>query len=119
MNRKRLRNIFLSNINQPRVWSEIEKMMNFGIIDVGLLFENTGVAQGSVLSPLLFNIYMNELDSFIANLVKKEGVPFFKEDIAKSEAMKNYKRIKAEFSNNRVHTALHKYGSVEKVSNEL
>lgn len=119
VNRKRLRNIFLGHINQPRVWLEIEKMMSYGIIDVNLVFEKTGVAQRSVLSPFLFNIYMNELDYFIANLVKEKGVPFFKKDMDGSDAMKNYKRIKAEFSNNRVHTALHKYGSVEKVTNEL
>ena len=39
VHRKRLRNIFLSHINQPRVWSELEKMMNSGIIDVNLIFE--------------------------------------------------------------------------------
>ena len=119
VHRKRLRNIFLSHINQPRVWSELEKMMNSGIIDVNLIFEKKGVAQGSVISPFLFNIYMNELDSFMSKLMKDKSVPFLMKDMERSDAMKKYKKIKAEFSNNRVHTALHKYGSVENVSNEL
>lgn len=119
VHRNRLRNIFLKHINQPRVWEEIEKMMNSGIIDVSLVFETKGVAQGSVLSPFLFNIYMNEFDSFVGKLKQEKFSPFIKKDMDGSAAMKNYKRIKAEFSNNYVHTALKKYGSIESVRNEL
>lgn len=60
---------------------------------------------------------MNELDDFIESLSKERYVPFKKSDVSNSEALKNYKRIKQEFSNNRIHTALKKYGSIEGVRN--
>lgn len=94
-------------------------MMNTGIIDISLVFESKGVAQSSVLAPFLFNIYMNELDDFIESLSKEKYIPFKISDVSNSEAFKNYKRIKQEFSNNRIHTALKKYGSIEGVRNEV
>jgi exonuclease V gamma subunit len=43
VNRHRLKNIFLSHINEPGLWKEIEKMLNAGILDPSLIFEDKGV----------------------------------------------------------------------------
>ena len=46
-------------------------MMNAGIVNLSTVGTNTGVPQGSVLSPFLFNVYMHELDVFISRLKKQ------------------------------------------------
>ena len=116
VNRRRLANIFLSHIDSPRLWREIEKMMNTGIIDVKDIFEKKGVGQGSVLSPFLFNMYMNELDNFILNWRKKVTVETKREN---PEAMKEYKTLITKFSSSRIHTALKEYGDLEAMTKAL
>lgn len=116
VNRRRLANIFLSHIDSPRLWREIEKMMNTGIIDVKEIFEKKGVSQGSVLSPFLFNMYMNELDNFILNWKKKVTIETKNEN---PEAMKEYKTLITKFSSSRLHTALKEYGDLEAMTKAL
>lgn len=44
----------------------IRKMLKAGVIDFGeLMITDVGVPQGAVVSPLLANVYLNELDNFI------------------------------------------------------
>jgi len=72
VNRKRLKNLFNKQVNDSRFWMEISKILNSGvIIELEHLFERKRVAQGSILSPFLFNIYMHEFDQKIINLQKK------------------------------------------------
>ena len=122
VNRGRLKHIFLSYLNEPRLWKELEKMMNAGIVDPSLCFEDKGasplgpkrsfafvVPQG--LSPFLFNVYMHEFDRFmkdLADVVSKKGV----RDPA---AKKAYQNLVDEFSSRGSAAALKRYGSVEGV----
>ena len=115
VNRKRLKNLFTSYIKDARFWLEISKMLNAGIsLELQQIFEKKGVAQGSILSPFLFNIYMHELDKKVADLQKLTS------DVQKSydsaaygnlEAEHSYRKISRDFATDNLRRSLKKYGS--------
>lgn len=62
----RLLNIIRRHINDEAFINLIDQALKTEICSpIGVIKEETGVPQGSVLSPILSNIYFNELDQFI------------------------------------------------------
>lgn len=69
VNINRLKNIFLKYCPDNRVWGELNKLIKTKVINLeATTHDNLGISHGSVLSPFLFNIYMNELDRHIEKL---------------------------------------------------
>lgn len=69
ININRLENIFLKYCPDNRVWHELNKLIKAKIVNLETTTcNNLGISQGSVLSPFLFNVYMNELDKYIEKL---------------------------------------------------
>ena len=73
LNHSILIKILEENIYDKRVINEIWKMLNVKRVDfrfqsLELFFLN--IPQDSILSPLLFNIYMTKLDNFVTKIMK-------------------------------------------------
>jgi hypothetical protein len=116
IHRNRLKNVFNEVIVDERFWIEIQKMLNAGFVKENLAYyEDTGVPQGSILSPFLFNIYMHSFDEFIERLNKpnKESYKEAKNSqYGDQEARKAYKRLQYKYGEGINHT-LRKLGSTE------
>lgn len=91
-------------------------MINAGILDLSLCFENISVSQGSILSPLFFNIYMNELDKFVIKLATNISKGVSK---LTPEAIKEYNKLIREFSVRRIAYTVSQYGSVNAMKSAL
>lgn len=87
--------------------------------ELKILFEKNGVAQGSVLSPFLFNLYMNELDTFVLNLSKKRIIAYSRLEFDQSEAKKEYLKMMKPFSTRELAKTLRKYGSSDAMVSAL
>jgi hypothetical protein len=96
---------------------QISKILNSGVIlELEHLFERKGVTQESVLSPFLFNVYMNELDQKILSLQKKTTHIHKSHENAtygNQEAERAYREISRDFTTDNLKGALKKYGSKE------
>jgi hypothetical protein len=91
-------------------------MLNAGFVKENLVYyEDTGVSQGSILSPFLFNIYMHSFDDFVERLNKpnKESYKEAKNSqYGDQEVRKAYKRLQYKYGEGINHT-IHELGSKE------
>jgi group II intron reverse transcriptase/maturase len=73
INRKRLINILKKDIDDQRFFDIINKMFNTKVLEMDLKtkYSYEGVPQGSVLSPIFSNVYLDELDKFMEKLMKE------------------------------------------------
>lgn len=119
-NRKRFKNIFNSYIKDKRFWSTLNKMLFAGLEkELNIIVENQNIFQSFILSPLLLNIYLHELDKFIINL-QANSKRIHKESIndlyGNLEANSNFKTIPQNFCISKWKKALTKYSTFKKVT---
>ena len=91
-----LLNILRKTIKDNRFIELIRKMLKAGKFGEDFIYNKTysGTLQGGVLSPLLANIYLTELDKFIEYDIK----PMYHNDIKREES-KEYRIIRGKIQN--------------------
>lgn len=108
INRNKLKNTFNKYVKDPRIWEEIEKMLNAGyILDNTLQINDITTDFNSSLSLFLLNVYMHNLDQFIENLNRKYNKnKRFCESIGYGniEANKSYRKLVSKYSNKTLKT---------------
>jgi group II intron reverse transcriptase/maturase len=83
-------NILKKRINDPRFIRLIWKLLKCGVLDVErIIWSKKGVPQGSIVSPILANIYYHELDEFVQNLKDRFETPKTERKNLKSIAYKS------------------------------
>ena len=89
-------NILEKRINDPRFIRLIWKLLGCGILDQKVMtLSTTGVPQGSIVSPILVNIYYHELDLFVSRIKIELDTPPENRNKLKS---KEYKSIEHKIS---------------------
>lgn len=67
LNFNRLRNIFIRDFQEVKIWSEVERMFKLGILNMSLanVYWGEDIYSFSLLSRFLFELYLEDLDTFI------------------------------------------------------
>lgn len=82
--------ILEKRIEDPRFIRLIWKLLKCGVLnEEQILYSKTGVPQGSIVSPLLANVYYHELDEFIYNLINEHVTPITDKKPLKSSEYKS------------------------------
>lgn len=96
INHNRLVNILEKRIEDPRFIRLIRKLLKCGVLDnQQIIRSDTGVPQGSIVSPILANIYYHELDEFVEELKIRYETPANEINNLKSP---EYKKLEHEIS---------------------
>ena len=99
-------------INDPRFIRLVRKLLKSGILEEKrVLWSDIGIPQGSIVSPILINIYYHELDEFIQTLVVKYQLSVKKRNTLRS---KEYKSIGYRIYKVRTKTKGHDPHSIER-----
>ena len=73
-------NLIKNRVTDSRFLNLITKSLNCGVMDKGLCtYSSIGVPQGSIVSPILSNIYFHELDVWVTNKGKEINSPASKQ----------------------------------------
>jgi len=82
--------ILEKRIDDPRFIRLIWKLLGCGVLDQErITFSKAGVPQGSIVSPILANIYYHELDEFVQELRERLETPQADRKNLKSQAYKS------------------------------
>lgn len=77
-------------IDDPRFIRLMWKLLRCGVLDEErIIWSNKGVPQGSIVSPILANIYYHELDKFIEDLMERTTTSKENRKTLKSKACKS------------------------------
>jgi group II intron reverse transcriptase/maturase len=77
-------------IDDPRFIRLIWKLLRCGVLDKeSIRWSKTGVPQGSIVSPILANIYYHELDEFVQKIKVQQETPEGNRKNFKSQAYKS------------------------------
>lgn len=90
-------NILKKRIDDPRFIRLIWKLLGCGVLDEErIIASKIGVPQGSIVSPILANIYYHELDEFVQKLKERLETP---QSDRKNLKSKGYKSLENKISN--------------------
>jgi len=100
INHHALINFLEKRINDPRFIRLTWKLLRCGVLDEEhTTWLKTGVPQGSIVSPILANIYYHELDEYIQELKIRYETPKSEQNKLKSSAYKSLEHKISKLSN--------------------
>lgn len=102
-------NTLEKRIKDPRFIRLIWKLLRCGVLDEErVIWLKKGVPQGSIVSPILANIYYHELDEFVEEIMVNTTTPKANRKILKSTA---YKSLEHQINKVRKEMLLHEQNS--------
>lgn len=98
-------NFIKKRVDDPRFIRLTWKLLSCGVLfEERVTRSKTGVPQGSIISPLLANIYYNELDEFVQEIMKQYTTPISDRKKLKSPAYKSLEyKINKIYEQMRIH----------------